>query len=136
MFIHRSSLKTMTISSIKHNAQHLRQSAKRSKNGGLQQASSFVQTLSDSKDRSNSRKKKSKCKKSNRRPSIPEKGIPLQSKLCTKSRSKKRMEGNISETRQSLPSRRNLDTISEASAKPPLKQNSKNIDEPRKGRKK
>ena len=46
------------------------------------------------------------------------------------------MEGNISETRQSLPSRRALDTISEASAKPPLKQNSKNIDEPRKGRKK
>jgi hypothetical protein len=74
---------------------------------------------------------------SNRRQSIQEKGFPLSKKISIKSQSKRNFDDEISGSRRhQLSSKRNFDTISEISTKPPLRQSGRFIDETLKGKKK
>lgn len=92
-----------------------------------------MRTLFGSKERSNSRKKQSKCKKSNRRPSIPDKSLTIASKVYSKSRTKKTYEGSL-DGRKSLTCKRNYETAHDMYNKPPLK--TKHLEEAKKPRKK
>ena len=57
----------MTINSIKNNVQNDKASAKRTKAKESNITTTFMKSLFNIKERSNSRKKGSRCKKSNRR---------------------------------------------------------------------